>query len=62
MLTNLVIVLIIVAIIAGAAAKLISDRKKGGPCSGCPYSGLGNQSCQGPADHRPCDPAAEGNQ
>jgi len=61
MLTNLVIVLIIVAIIAGAAAKLISDRKKGGPCSGCPYSGLGDQSCHG-QDHLSCDQTAEGNQ
>jgi len=61
MLTNFIIVLIIAVIIAGAAAKLIIDRKKGAPCSGCPYSGLGNQSCHGP-DHLPCDPAAEGNQ
>lgn len=45
MLTNVIIVLIIAVIIAGAAAKLIFDRKKGAPCSGCPYSGLGNQSC-----------------
>lgn len=62
MLTNLVIVLIIAVIVTGAAAKLINDRRKGSPCSGCPYSGFGNQHCQAPADHLPCDPGAESNQ
>lgn len=46
MLTNMIILLIIVAIIAGASIKLIHDRRKGTPCSGCPYSGLDNQSCK----------------
>ncbi len=61
MLTNVIIVLIIAAIIAGAAAKLIFDRKKGAPCSGCPYSGLGNQSCHC-ADQSTCCPVSEGGQ
>jgi hypothetical protein len=46
MLTNFIVVLIIAAIVAGAAAKMIIDRIKGAPCAGCPYSGLDNQSCQ----------------
>jgi hypothetical protein len=45
MLTNLIIVLIITAIIIGAAAKLAIDKKKGGHCSSCPYSGLSRQEC-----------------
>ncbi len=61
MLTNLIIVLIIAVIVAGATAKLIIDKKKGAPCSGCPYSGLGNQSCHD-ADQPTCGPYAEGNQ
>ncbi len=61
MLTNLIIVLIIAVIVAGATAKLLIDKKKGAPCSGCPYSGLGNQSCHG-ADQSTRGPYAEGNQ
>lgn len=45
MLTNMIILLIIVAIIAGASIKLIHDRRKGTPCSGCPYSGLVSKDC-----------------
>lgn len=56
MLTNFIIVLIIVAIVTGAAAKLIIDRKKGKPCSGCPYQGLGNQNCHN-SDQSSRDPA-----
>ncbi len=61
MLTNLIIVLILAVIVAGAIAKILIDKKKGTPCSGCPYSGLGNQSCHG-ADQPSCGPYAEGNQ
>jgi len=61
MLTNLIIVLIIAVIVAGATVKLIIDKKKGAPCSGCPYSGLGNQSCHG-ADQSTCGPYTEGDQ
>ena len=61
MLTNVIIVLIIAAIIAGAVAKLIFDRKKGAPCSGCPYSGLGNQSCYC-SEQSTCGSATEGSQ
>jgi hypothetical protein len=58
MLTNLIIVLIILSIVAGAAAKLIIERKNGGGCAGCPYSGLGNQSCHS-AEQPTCGPASK---
>ncbi|MDW7729890.1 MAG: hypothetical protein SCJ94_07775 [Bacillota bacterium] len=45
MLTNLITVIIIAAVVGGAIIKLIIDKKKGVHCSGCPYSGLSNQSC-----------------
>jgi len=38
MLGNILLFLIIAVIIGGALAKLIADKKKGVPCSGCPYS------------------------
>ncbi|HOQ07627.1 MAG TPA: FeoB-associated Cys-rich membrane protein [Clostridiales bacterium] len=34
---NIVVFLVIGAIIAGAVAKIITDRRKGVKCPGCPY-------------------------
>ncbi len=51
MLANMVILLIIAIIITGASVKLIIDRRKGSPCSGCPYSGLDNRGCKCPDHH-----------
>lgn len=42
---NLLVLLIIALIIAGASYKLIADRKKGVKCSGCPYSEMNEQGC-----------------
>jgi hypothetical protein len=45
MLGNILLFLIIAAIIGGALAKLIADKKKGVPCSGCPYSKAAAGEC-----------------
>ena len=38
MLENMLIVLVLAAILGGAAAKIYTDKKKGVRCSGCPYA------------------------
>ncbi len=45
MLGNILLFLLITAIIGGALAKLIADKKKGVPCSGCPYSKAAAVEC-----------------
>lgn len=49
MLGNILLFLLIAAMIGGALAKLIADKKKGIACSGCPYSkaAAGECSCSG---------------
>jgi hypothetical protein len=59
MLANILTLLVIVAVIAGACLKLIVDKRNGIKCSGCPYSKLGNQDCHC-ADLSTCSPTAEG--
>ncbi len=39
---DIIVVLIIVASISGAIAKIISEKKKGVKCIGCPHSGTKN--------------------
>jgi hypothetical protein len=58
MLANILTLLVIVAVIAGACLKLVIDKKNGIKCSGCPYSKLGNQDCSCP-DPSACSPAVE---
>jgi hypothetical protein len=38
MLENIIVLLIVVAVVAGAVAKIIVDKKSGVKCSGCPHS------------------------
>ena len=35
---NLIVGLIILTMVSGAAAKIIIEKKKGAKCVGCPYS------------------------
>jgi hypothetical protein len=35
---NIIVFLVIGAIVAGAVAKIINDKRKGVKCPGCPYS------------------------
>lgn len=41
---NLILIVVILAIIGGAIAKIISEKKKGVKCIGCPASG-GKNGC-----------------
>lgn len=59
MLANILTLLVIVAVIAGACLKLIVDKRNGIKCSGCPYSKLSNQNCSC-SDPSACSPVAEG--
>jgi len=56
MLGNILLFLIIAAIIGGALAKLIADKKKGVlPCSGCPYSKAAAGECSCSDDRQAVD-------
>ncbi len=35
---NAIVVIVILAIVAGASCKIISEKRKGAKCVGCPYS------------------------
>ncbi len=43
--TNLIVTLVILAIISGAIAKIIIEKRKGAKCVGCPYSSSGKTNC-----------------
>ncbi|MFW5980328.1 MAG: FeoB-associated Cys-rich membrane protein [Halanaerobiales bacterium] len=43
--SNLIVGLIILAIISGATAKIIIEKKKGTKCIGCPYADQEDCSC-----------------
>lgn len=38
---NIIVIIIIVAILAGATAKIILEKRKGAKCIGCPYANGG---------------------
>jgi len=42
--TNIIVIIVIIAILAGASAKIFSEKKKGAKCVGCPYSQVSNSS------------------
>lgn len=44
---NVIVGLILVAILGGAVAYIIKEKKKGVQCIGCPYSGKCSGSCAG---------------
>ncbi len=41
MLGNIIVIIIIAAIVGGALAKIVKDKKNGSGCASCPY----NSSC-----------------
>jgi hypothetical protein len=43
--TNLIVSIIILAIVAGAITKIVIEKKKGVKCIGCPYSESDNENC-----------------
>jgi len=44
---NIIVIIVIIAILGGAIAKLVSEKKKGAKCIGCPYSGTHNNGASG---------------
>ena len=42
---NIIVGLVILLIISGAAAKIIIEKKKGAKCVGCPYSESNEDDC-----------------
>ncbi|WP_163195658.1 FeoB-associated Cys-rich membrane protein [Clostridium thermarum] len=42
---NVIVVLVILAIVGASTAKVISEKKKGVKCIGCPHSGKSNCGC-----------------
>ncbi len=52
MIANIIVGVIIIAIITAATAKIVSEKKKGVKCVGCPYSGTTDSSkCSCSHDH-----------
>ncbi|UTW69590.1 FeoB-associated Cys-rich membrane protein [Anaerobacillus sp. HL2] len=43
--TNIIVILVIIAIIGGAVAKIVSEKKKGAKCIGCSAGGTSKNSC-----------------
>lgn len=43
--TNIIIILVLLAIVGAAITKIVMEKKKGVKCIGCPYSGSGKSSC-----------------
>ena len=48
MLGNILLALVIVAIIGGALAKMMIDKRNGVKCSGCPYGKIATGGCDCP--------------
>jgi len=42
---NIIVILVILAIVSAAIAKIISEKRKGAKCIGCPYSGSDKSNC-----------------
>lgn len=43
--TDIIVILVILAIVSASIAKIISEKKKGSKCIGCPHSGTGKKNC-----------------
>lgn len=42
---DIIVILVILAIVGAAIAKIISEKKKGVKCIGCPHSGSSKSNC-----------------
>lgn len=49
MIGNIIVLLVIAALVAGASMKIIKNRKLGIKCSGCPYAKDGGGACSCPS-------------
>ena len=43
--TDIIVILVLLAIVGGAITKIVTEKKKGVKCIGCPHSGTGKSSC-----------------
>lgn len=43
--SDIIVILVILAIVGAAIAKIISEKKKGVKCIGCPHSGSSKSKC-----------------
>lgn len=43
--TNIIVILIILAIITGAITKVIIEKRNGAKCIGCPHGKAGSSGC-----------------
>lgn len=42
---NFIVALVIIAIIAMSVRKIVTEKKRGAKCVGCPYAGSNGNSC-----------------
>lgn len=42
---NIIVILVILAIVCAAITKIVSEKKKGAKCIGCPHSGTSKSNC-----------------
>lgn len=42
---NLIVIIIMLAIIAGAITKIVMEKRRGTKCIGCPYGKSGGNNC-----------------
>jgi hypothetical protein len=42
---NIIVMIIIVAIVIAAIAKIVIEKRKGAKCIGCPHGQTGSDSC-----------------
>ena len=42
---NIIVMIIILAIVIAAIAKIVSEKRKGAKCIGCPYCQTGSSGC-----------------
>lgn len=42
---NIIVVIIILAIVIAAIAKIVTEKRKGAKCIGCPHSQTGSSKC-----------------
>lgn len=42
---NIIVIIVILAIVGLAIAKIINEKRKGAKCIGCPYGGSNKKSC-----------------
>ena len=42
---NIIVITVIIALVAAAIYKIVTEKRKGAKCIGCPYSKPGSSGC-----------------